>query len=72
MPAGKDGFAFVTLDIRRMAQLSLFDSSDVVIDEGRGRVVSTRDFIDPSLASRWLAELRAGVAFRVKPPKQGG
>jgi len=49
-----------------MAQLSLFDSSDVVIDEGRGRFISTPGFIDPSLASRWLGELRARVAWRTQ------
>ena len=49
-----------------MAQLSLFDSSDVVIDEGRGRFVYTPDFIDPSLASQWLGELRAGVVWRTQ------
>jgi alkylated DNA repair dioxygenase AlkB len=47
-----------------MAQLSLFGSTDVVIDEGRGRFVYTPGFIDPSLALRWLAELRADVTWR--------
>lgn len=66
--ASREGWilAFVAVDIRRMAQLSLFDSSDVVIDEGRGRFVYTPGFIDQSLASRWLAELRAGVTWRTQ------
>ena len=49
-----------------MAQLSLFDLSDLVINEGRGRFISTPGFIDPSLASRWLGELRARVAWRTQ------
>lgn len=49
-----------------MAQPSLFDSSDIVIDEGRGRFVYTPGFIEPPLASRWLAELRDGVAWRTQ------
>jgi alkylated DNA repair dioxygenase AlkB len=49
-----------------MAQPSLFDSSDIVIDEGRGRFVYTAGFIDATLASRWFAELRDGVAWRTQ------
>ena len=49
-----------------MAQPSLFDSSDIVIDEGRGRFVYTPGFIDGSLASRWLTELRDAVAWRTQ------
>ena len=49
-----------------MAQPSLFDSGDIVIDEGRGRFAYTPTFIAPSLASRWFAELRDGVAWRTQ------
>lgn len=50
----------------RMAQPSLFDSSDIVIDEGRGRFIYTAGFVQPALASRWLAELREGAAWRTQ------
>ena len=49
-----------------MAQPSLFDSGDIVIDEGRGRFIYTPGFVEPALASRWLAELREGVAWRTQ------
>ena len=49
-----------------MAQLSLFDSRDLVIDEGRGRFVYTPDFIDREKAVRWFAELRQDVRWRTQ------
>ena len=49
-----------------MAQLPLFDSSDVVIDEGRGRFVYTPDFVDAATAARWFAELRHEVSWRTQ------
>lgn len=48
-----------------MAQLTLFDSEEVVIiDEGRGRVLYTPRFVDHATAQRWFDELRREVDWR--------
>ena len=48
-----------------MAQLTLFESSDmVVVDDERGRVVYTPRFIDDAAAEAWFAELRTAVEWR--------
>jgi alkylated DNA repair dioxygenase AlkB len=49
----------------RMPQLSLFQPSEtVLVDDDRGRVAYTPSFVDAATASRWFAELRAGVNWR--------
>lgn len=48
-----------------MAQLTLFDSEEVVvIDEGRGRAMYTPRFVDEATAQRWFDELRRNVDWR--------
>src|SRR3954447_4710323 len=48
-----------------MAQLTLFDSSDrVLVDDERGRVAYTFDFVDLATAQAWFVELRQGVSWR--------
>src|SRR3954447_19494661 len=48
-----------------MAQLTLFDSSDrVLVDDERGRVAYTFDFVDLATAQAWFVELRTGVSWR--------
>src|SRR4051812_20200442 len=48
-----------------MAQLTLFDSTDIVlVDHERGRVSYTARFVDVAIAGRWFAELRTAVRWR--------
>ena len=48
-----------------MAQLTLFDSSDrVLVDDERGRVTYTPQFVDLAIAEAWFVELRQGVSWR--------
>ena len=48
-----------------MAQLSFFDSRDVVITDGeRGRIVYVPAFVDAMTAARWFEELRRTVPWR--------
>ena len=48
-----------------MAQLTFFDSSDVVLTDGeRGRTVYTPGFVDARTAARWFEELRHAVPWR--------
>jgi alkylated DNA repair dioxygenase AlkB len=48
-----------------MAQLTLFESTDVVlVDDERGRVTYTPRFIDVDTAGVWFAELRTAVTWR--------
>ena len=48
-----------------MAQLTLFDTNDLVlVDDERGRVTYGPRFVDSETASRWFAELRRGVSWR--------
>ena len=48
-----------------MPQLSLFQSSEVVLgDDERGRIAYTPRFVDAATAQAWFAELRAAVPWR--------
>ena len=48
-----------------MSQLSLFASSDtVLVDDERGRITYTPQFIDVGTAQAWFAELRSAVNWR--------
>jgi alkylated DNA repair dioxygenase AlkB len=48
-----------------MAQLKLFDSTDeILVADGRGRIVYTPNFVAAATAAAWFAELRAGVDWR--------
>lgn len=48
-----------------MAQLTLFESNDMVlVDDERGRVSYTPNFVDSATAEAWFAELRTGVDWR--------
>jgi alkylated DNA repair dioxygenase AlkB len=48
-----------------MAQLSLFESSDVVLaDDERGRITYTPRFIDAATADAWFAEVRTAADWR--------
>jgi alkylated DNA repair dioxygenase AlkB len=48
-----------------MAQLSLFESSDVVLaDDERGRITYTPRFIDAGTADAWFAEVRTAAGWR--------
>jgi alkylated DNA repair dioxygenase AlkB len=48
-----------------MPQLTLFDSSEVVLaDDERGRIAYTPGFVDAGTAAAWFAELRAAVPWR--------
>jgi alkylated DNA repair dioxygenase AlkB len=50
-----------------MPQLSLFEASETVLtDDERGRVAYTPRFVARSLACRWFAELREGVAWKAE------
>ena len=50
-----------------MPQLSLFDTSDVLLaDDERGRIAYTARFVDPEAAADWFAELRSGVSWRTE------
>jgi len=48
-----------------MAQLTLFESNDtVLVDDERGRISYTPNFVDSATAEAWFAELRTGVDWR--------
>ena len=48
-----------------MAQLTLFESNDTVhVDDERGRISYTPNFVDSATAEAWFAELRTGVDWR--------
>ena len=48
-----------------MAQLTLFDSTDLVlVDDERGRVTYTARFVDVETARKWFGELRTAVSWR--------
>ena len=48
-----------------MAQLTLFEPTDVVLtDDERGRIAYTAGVIDTATAATWFAELRAAVQWR--------
>ena len=48
-----------------MAQLTLFDSPDLVlVDDERGRVTYTARFVDVETARKWFGELRTAVSWR--------
>ena len=48
-----------------VAQLTLFESNDtVLVDDERGRISYTPNFINSATAEAWFAELRAGVDWR--------
>ena len=48
-----------------MAQLTFFDSSELVVTDGeRGRIVYTPAFVDAPTAARWFADLRGAVPWR--------
>jgi alkylated DNA repair dioxygenase AlkB len=48
-----------------MSQLSLFSSSDtVLVDDERGRITYTPQFVDAATAQAWFAELRSAVNWR--------
>jgi alkylated DNA repair dioxygenase AlkB len=48
-----------------MAQLTLFDSSEVILaDDERGRISYTPRFVDAATADAWFNELRAGADWR--------
>jgi len=50
-----------------MPQLSLFEASETVLtDDERGRVAYTPRFVPASLACRWFADLRGGVAWNAE------
>ena len=50
-----------------MAQLSLFETSDLVlVDDERGRIHYTRSLVDAATANAWFAELRAAVRWRTE------
>jgi alkylated DNA repair dioxygenase AlkB len=48
-----------------MAQLTLFESTDLVLVDGdRGRVIYTARFVDAETARKWFGELRNAVNWR--------
>ena len=48
-----------------MPQLGLFDSTDtVLVDDERGRITYTPDFVDVDTVAAWFAELRGAVEWR--------
>ena len=48
-----------------MAQLTLFESTDMVLaDDERGHVTYASRFVDVDTAGRWFAELRTAVPWR--------
>ena len=50
-----------------MAQLTLFDSAEaVLVDDDRGRIVYTPQFVDASAAQAWFHELRGSVDWRAE------
>jgi len=52
-----------------MSQLSLFapqGSETVFVDDARGRVVYTPDFVPADVARAWFDELRSGVAWEAQ------
>ncbi|HKT79076.1 MAG TPA: alpha-ketoglutarate-dependent dioxygenase AlkB [Vicinamibacterales bacterium] len=53
-----------------MSQPTLFEVGEtherVLVDEGRGRVIYTPDFVDADTAAAWFEELRRDVAWRAE------
>src|SRR5262245_51108071 len=50
-----------------MLQLSLFESSEIVLaDDARGRIVLTPAFVPASLATRWFDELRRTIEWKAE------
>ena len=50
-----------------MAQLALFDSAEtVLVDDERGRIVYTPQFVAADLARAWFDELRGAVDWRAE------
>jgi alkylated DNA repair dioxygenase AlkB len=48
-----------------MTQLSLFESADsVLVDDERGRIIYTAQFVDGRTADAWFRELRTAVSWR--------
>jgi alkylated DNA repair dioxygenase AlkB len=51
----------------RMAQLTLFDSSEMLLaDDERGRIAYTPRFVDAGIAEAWFTELRRAVQWRAE------
>jgi alkylated DNA repair dioxygenase AlkB len=50
-----------------MSQLNLFDTRDaILVDDERGRITYTPQFIDASTAASWFTELRSAVSWRAE------
>ena len=51
-----------------MSQLSLFvrSSETVVVDDARGRIVYTPDFVSPELARAWFDDVRGSVTWEAQ------
>jgi alkylated DNA repair dioxygenase AlkB len=50
-----------------MAQLALFESADrVLVDDERGRITYTAQFVDVEMASAWFAALRSSVSWHAQ------
>jgi alkylated DNA repair dioxygenase AlkB len=47
-----------------MAQLALFDTNGVLVDDERGRIEYVGEFVDAATARAWFAELRRDVHWR--------